>query len=245
MQIKAKIACAGDEGLSQFPGLPCHIEELGDGRGGIDESKLRAALANDQINIGSRDRKATLVFGAELISRVTMLLEKIVDAVNSDGSFAASLVDEDSSTHRKGKADRNLRKGRFVFCKTVVTSCLDGIHVRISVENPKSVCGNAILFAYEYAMLTAQAVIGIAEDIPKANVVMIDGEGASDLFAESRKVMYEGSEMRRRSSLRVYRENCPNRRADFCSPPCFGCELYRDGRCDINKLSETESADKD
>ena len=53
MQIKAKIACAGDEGLSQFPGLPCHIEELGDGRGGIDESKLRTALANDQINIGS------------------------------------------------------------------------------------------------------------------------------------------------------------------------------------------------
>lgn len=218
MRIVAKIATAGGAGLSRFPCLPCKVEELTGPDGRISDSRLRAALVMDQVTIGGKDELPELVFGAEYMGQVKNAIIKLSEKVNEDGECSSAVEDcdgdgsSDGSDHR---CERNMKRGRFVYCRTDITGCQDGIHAKLTVKNPRGVVGSAELFAYEYAVMCARILLYIKSQIHTTGVVLLEGEGCAGVIEAAKRSDAESEAARKAEVLKIKRANCTNRIGEF------------------------------
>ena len=189
MRIVAKIATAGLSGLSRFPVANYTIDECTSPDGRLDPAKTRRALDVEQVQIGSRDDLRVLAFTLEYLTQQRSVVEKMAENMNRDG-VAASVTDEkgvrtEAATPGDLRCERNMKKDRVAYVRTDITGCADGIHVRLSVQNPRDVVGHAELFAREYAIMCARILIYLRDAITTAKIVLIEGEGAQGVYADA------------------------------------------------------------
>jgi len=229
MRIVAKIATAGVAGLSRFPVANAEIDECLTPDGHLDESKARAALNCEQVQIASTDDRRVIAFGLEYLKQMESIVRHLAENINAQGETTAAVTDEkgcrtEAVTPGDRACERRMKKGRFAFCRTDITSCADGIHVKLTVQNPREVVGHTESFAYEFAVMCARILIYLKAEITTTDIVLIEGEGASGVFADA-------AAMNRRDDLRKLRDGCPNRVNGYCSPCKPDCPLYANGKC--------------
>ena len=227
MRIVAKIATAGVAGLSRFPVPNATIEECLTPDGRLDEYKARHALNCDQVQIGSKDDRRVIAFTMEYLKQMRSVVEHLAERVGPD---AASVDDEkgfrtSAATKNDRRCERNMKRGRHAFCRTDITGCADGIHARLTVQNPREAMGAAENFARDFAVMCARILIYLRENITTTHITLIEGDGASGVFADA-------AELDRRCALQRMRETCPNRvNGRYCSPIRPDCPLYQNGKC--------------
>jgi hypothetical protein len=231
MRITTKIATAGVAGLSRFPVPNATIEECLAPDGSLDESKVRKALDIEQVQIASTDDRRVLAFAMEYLKQTRSVVEHLAKqlgpseaAASPDGRAALGQCRTSAATSGDSRCERNMRKGRYAFVRTDITGCLDGIHVRLTVQNPREVVGNAELFAHEFAVMCARILNYLADEIANSQIILIPGENCDGIFAEAR-------ELDRRCDLRAKRDACPSLRNGYCSPFNPSCPLYHNGKC--------------
>lgn len=228
MRITAKIATAGVAGLSRFPVPNYTIDECASVDGRLDPAKTRRALDVEQVQIGSRDDNRVLAFALEYLTQQRSVVEKMAENLNRDG-VAASVTDEkgvrtEAATPGDLRCERNMKRDRVAYVRTDITGCADGIHVKLSVMNPRVVVGNAEPFAREYALICARILIYLREAITATRIVLIEGEGAYGVYSDAEA-------MNRRDDLAKLRASCDRLHNGNCSPCKFDCPLYRNGKC--------------
>lgn len=233
MRITAKIATAGVAGLSRFPVPNATIDECLAPDGRLDESKARAALNVDQIRVASTDTRRTVAFSMEYLKQIRSVVEHLAASLGAD----ASVDDErgyrtEAQTAGDRRCERNMRRNRVAYVRTDVTDCLDGIHVKLTVANPRETVGNAECFAHDYAVMCARVLNYLKDNITTARIVLIEGEGAAGIYDEARR-------LDERCDLRRRREGCANLRNGYCSPCQPDCPLYRNGKCKDPTKEET------
>ena len=229
MRIVAKIATAGVAGLSRFPVANAEIDECLTPDGRLDEAKARAALNCEQVQIASTDDRRVVAFSLEYLKQMRSVVERLAENINAQGEVAASVTDEkgcrtEAATPGDRACERRMKKGRFAFCRTDITSCADGIHVKLTVQNPREVVGHTESFAYEFAVMCARILIYLKAEIATTDIVLIEGEGAQGVYDDARK-------LNRRDDLRKLRAQCPNRVNGYCSPCKPDCPLFCNGKC--------------
>ena len=234
MRITAKIATAGVAGLSRFPVPNYTIDECASVDGRLDPAKTRRALDVEQVQIGSKDDNRVLAFTLEYLTQQRSVVEKMAENMNRDG-VAASVTDEkgvrtEAATPGDLRCERNMKRDRVAYVRTDVTGCADGIHVKLSVMNPRVVVGNAEPFAREYAVMCARILVYLREAITTARIVLIEGEGAQGVYADAEA-------MNRRDDLAKLRASCDRLHNGSCSPCKFDCPLYMNGKC-IDPMKE-------
>lgn len=228
MRITAKIATSGIAGLSRFPVPNYTIDECTAPDGRLDPVKTRRALDVEQVQIGSRDDLRVLAFTLEYLVQQRSVVERMAENMIRDG-VPASVSDEKgvrtfAATPGDRRCERNMKKDRVAYVRTDITGCTDGIHVRLSVMNPRIVVGDAERFARDYAIMCARILIYLREAITTAPIVLIEGEGASGVYADAEA-------MDRRDDLAKLRVSCDRLHNGSCSPCKFDCPLYRNGKC--------------
>lgn len=230
MRITAKIATAGEAGLSRFPCPNAEIDECLGPDGRMVEAKVRLALGCEQVQIGSKDGLPTLAFTMEYLKQMRSVVESLARKINENGGFEAGVIDEkgvrtEGSTDGDRRCERNMKKGRFAFFRTDVTDCLDGLHVKLSVQNPRAVVGNAENFAREFAVMCARILLYLQGEITSTPIVLIEGDGCQGVFSEAGEQERIGALVRRRAE-------CPRlAKGRFCTPIDPSCPLYRNGEC--------------
>ena len=229
MRIVAKIANSGSSCLSRFPVPDASVRECCNAAGRLDETKVRRALAVDQVQIGSKDDMPVLAFGLEYLSQQRAVVERLAHDLNASGDVAAAITDTrgvrtEPATPGDRRCERNMNHGRVAYFRTDVTSCRDGIHVKISVQNPRAVVGHTEAFARDYAVMCARILLYLRNSITTARIVLIEGDGADGIFAEARS-------LDRRDDLAKLRAACDRLHNGHCSPINPDCPLYRCGRC--------------
>lgn len=231
MRIVAKIATAGTAALSRFPLPNAEIEDCLTADGRLDEAKARKALDVDQIQIASTDDRRVVAFAMEYLKQTRAVVEHLAASL---GPGEASAVPDtphergyrtEAATEGDRRCDRNMRKGRFAFVRTDIYPAANGLRVRLTVQNPRAVVGNAENFAHEYAVMCARILRYLRENITTATISLVEGEGAAGVYDEA-------AELDRRCDLQRVRRNCPNRtETGYCSPICPDCPLYKNGKC--------------
>lgn len=231
MRIVSKIATAGIAGLSRFPVPSASIEECLAPDGSLDEGKVRKALDIDQVQIASTDDRRVLAFAMEYLKQTRSVVEHLAKQLgpteaeaSPDGRAALGQCRTSAATPGDSRCERNMRKGRYAFVRTDITGCLDGIHVRLTVQNPREVMGNAELFAHDFAVMCARILNYLADEIANSQIILIPGENCDNIFAEAR-------DLDRRIDLRKKRDACPNLCNGYCSPSNPSCPLYHNGKC--------------
>ena len=240
MRITAKIATAGVAGLSRFPVANYTIDECTAPDGRLDPAKTRRALDVEQVQIGSKDDLRVLAFTLESLTQQRSVVEKMAKNLTRDGIPASvssvspdgqAVLDPARSNYRTEAAtpgdrrcERNMKRDRVAYVRTDVTGCADGIHVKLSVMNPRDTVGNAISFARDYAVMCARILIYLREAITTARIVLIEGEGAQGVYADAEA-------MNRRDDLAKLRASCDRLHNGSCSPCKFDCPLYMNGKC--------------
>ena len=230
MRITAKIATAGEAGLSRFPCPNAEIDECLGPDGRMVESKVRRALDCEQVQVGSKDDLPTLAFSMEYLKQMRSVVENLARKLNENGGYEASVADDrgvrtEGATDGDRRCERNMKKGRFAFFRTDVTDCLDGIHVKLSVQNPRGVVGNAENFAREFAVMCARILLYLKGEITASQIVLIEGDGCRGVFAEAQ-------EQEDWWALAKRRAECPRlAKGRFCTPIDPSCPLYRNGEC--------------
>lgn len=234
MRITAKISSSAGAGLSRFPCLNSKMDDCLDSSGVLDEGKMRRALDCEQITFGSRDTRRVLCFALEYLEQMESVITKLSQELNRDGSQVATVERVESGAsvpHRVAQTpgdracERRMKRGRHAYCRTDITDCADGIHVRLSVQNPRDVVGNAEALAREYAVICARVLRYIKTNIHTAEIHLIEGDGAQGVLSDA-------AEADLACELRARRASCPNLTATgYCSPICPRCALYEKGRC--------------
>ena len=230
MRIVAKIATAGVSGLSRFPFPSATLQECLNAEGHLDEAKARRALDCDQIQVGSKDDRRTLAFGFEYLTQIESVVRHLAEQINRQGDAQASVRDAEkgyrayAETPGDRRCERNMEKGRYAFVRTDITSCADGIHVKLTIQNPKGVVGNAERFARDCGVMYARILIFLRSKITTSPIILLEGDGAKGIYDEA-------EEMNRRDDLAKKRSSCPNLHNGFCSPSNPSCPLYSTGRC--------------
>ncbi|MBO7685249.1 MAG: hypothetical protein J6V72_02625 [Kiritimatiellae bacterium] len=222
MRIVTKIATAGVSGLSRFPAPNATIDECCNADGKLDFAKARKALDCEQITTSDRDDLAVVAFALEYLKQ----LEGAVRRLSANPANGARTMDVRTApaTPEDRRTERNMAKGRHAYVRLDVTNCLDGLHVKLSVQNPHNVVGGALRFARDYAVMCAQILLYLRGAVTLRKIVLIEGEGASGVFAEA-------AEIERCRDLRRKRTECPRRVNGYCSPCQPDCPLYENGRC--------------
>ena len=228
MRITAKIATAGVAGLSRFPVANYTIDECTAPNGRLDPAKTRRALDVEQVQIGSKDDLRVLAFALVYPTQQRPVVEKMAENMNRDG-VAASVTDEkgvrtEAATPGDLRCERNMKRDRVAYVRTDITGCTDGIHVKLSVMNPRVVVGGAESFAREYAIMCARILVYLREAITTAKITLLEGEGAQGVYADAEA-------MNRRDDLAKLRASCDRLHNGSCSPCKFDCPLYRNGKC--------------
>jgi hypothetical protein len=72
--------------------------------------------------------------------------------------------------------------------------------------------------------MCARILIYLRDAITTAPIVLIEGEGASGVYADAKA-------MDRRDDLAKLRASCDRLHNGSCSPCKFDCPLYRNGKC--------------
>lgn len=230
MRIDAKIASAGAGGISRFPVLNATIDECIGPNGRLDPALVRKSLDVEQVQIGSKDDMRVMAFAMEYLTLQRAIVERLAAQIEKDGECAASVSDSTSGNRKDAtqfdrRSERRLNKGYVVYVRTDITGCQDGIHAKLSVRNPKGIVGNAESFARDYALRSARILNYMKGNIKTTAVVLIEGEGATGLFAEARGIDRMDDLERRRASCNRLVSGC------FCSPADPACPLYKNGRC--------------
>ena len=232
MRIVAKIATAGVSGLSRFPFPNASIDECLTPDGRLDEIKVRKALDCEQVQVASTDDLRVLAFAMEYLKQMASVVKHLADNLNRDGEVAAAVSDVDTSANYRTapatlgdrRCERNMNKGRFAFCRTDITGCADGIHAKLTIQNPRGVVGNAECFARDFAMMCARILLYLRENITTTRITLLEGEGASGIYAAA-------EDMNRRCDLAKLRASCAKCINGYCSPSTPDCPLYHNGKC--------------
>lgn len=228
MRIVAKIATAGVAGLSRFPVSKYTIDEcLVNGR--LDPIKTRQALNVEQVQIGSRDDFPVLAFTLEYLTQQRSVVERMAENINHSGETVATVTEDkgirtEAATLGDGKCERNMRRNRVAYVRTDISNCTDGLHVKLSVLNPKEVVGHTEKFAREYALICARIFLYLRDNIKTTKITLIEGEGVSGLYAEAEL-------MNKQQDLSSLRKSCNRLHNGNCSPCKFDCPLYHNGKC--------------
>ena len=228
MRITAKISAAGASSLHRFPVAQYSIDECKSEGRGLDLSKVRKALDVDGVQMGSRDDMPVLAFGLEYLFQQQSVVEHLAEKMNRQGDCEAGVreagIRTEAATPGDRRCERRMNKDLVAYVRTDITSCADGIHVKLSVMNPREVVGNAIVYAREFAVMCARILIYLREAIITAPIVLLEGEGASGIFADA-------DAMNRRDDFEKKRKSCPSHRNGFCSPSNPTCPYFSSGRC--------------
>lgn len=226
MRITAKITTAGVAGLSRFPVPNASIDECLGPDGRLDETKARRALAVDQVQTASTDTRRVFAFALEYLAQTRSVVEHMASDLGPDGATVCPEGVHTAPASKRDRAcERRMNRGSHAYCRTDVTDCADGIHVRLSVQNPREVVGNAERFAYEYAVMCARILLYLRRSVGAAAIVLIEGDGAKGVFADA-------AALDRRCALRDMRDVCGSRvNGCYCSPIRPDCPLYENGRC--------------
>lgn len=220
MRIVSKISTAGASGLSRIPVPAATIDECLDSQGRLDPVKARLALDIDQVQTASTDDRRVLAFALEYLTQIQSVVRHLTDSLAPRNNYRA-----EPATVGDRHCKRNMDKGRFTFVRTDITACRDGIHAKLSVQNPKEVIGNAEKVARDHAVMCAQILLYLKEKITTSPITLIEGDGAGGVY-------YEATALERRCDLRKKRDACPSRTASgYCSPIRPDCPLYLNGKC--------------
>lgn len=212
MRLTTKIATSGISGLSRFPTPRATFDQCLNEQGRLDPIKARHALNCEQIQIGSNDDIPCMAFTFEFLRQM--------EAVSSHFEPKAKL-----DTKNEARCERNLKKGRYAFCRTDITSCLDGIHVKLSIHNPREVVGNTENYARIFGVFCARILLYLKSSITTTTVHLLEGEGAEGIYEEGQMEEQRAVNARKRKT-------CPNRKNGcFCSPIDKTCPLYENGKC--------------
>lgn len=230
MRIVAKIASAGTGGVSRFPVLNASIDECLGPDGHLDPALVRKSLDLEQVQFGSKDDLRVMAFAMEYLTLQRSIVERLAAQIEKGGECAATVADV--PTHRQEpvvpsdqRSERRLNRGRVVYVRTDITGCADGIHAKLSVQNPKGVVGHSESFARDYALMCARMLNYLKDNIKTSEIVLIEGEGVAGIYDEARNRDREDELSRRRAT-------CHRRiLGGFCSPSDPSCPLFKNGRC--------------
>ena len=231
MRITSKIATAGVAGLSRFPVPNATIDECLAPDGTLDEGKVRRALDIEQVQIASNDDRRVLAFAMEYLKQTRSVVEHLAAnlgpdeaSASPDGQAGLGQYRTSAATPGDSRCERNMRKGHYAFVRTDITGCRDGIHVRLTVRNPREVVGNAELFAHEFAVMCARILNYLKDEINTSQIVLLPGENCDNIFDEARQ-------LDRDADLAKKRAACDRLHNGYCSPACPTCPLYHQGKC--------------
>lgn len=232
MKITSKIATSGTAGMSRFPIPNADIDECRNDKGFLDEMKVRSALSVDQIQIGQKDDKPVVVFAIEYLHQLRSVVTYMSDHIKTANERERKQrVHAHADSAADKRCERRLNKGRHAFATTVITSCLDGLHVKLSYANPRGVVGDAERLAHDYTVMCARILIYLQQEVTACKITLIEGENCAGILEEARKDNAIAEEYSRRKELSAMRVACPNRQGGFCSPSNPKCSLYCNGRC--------------
>lgn len=228
MRITIKIASSGASRLHRFPVAKYSIDECKNAGKGLDLVKVRQSLSVDGVQIADKDDMPVFAFALAYLSQQQSVLSHLAEKLNKEGDCSAGVhevgIRDESATPSDLRCLRRMNKDQVAYVRTDVTGCADGIHAKLSVMNPREVVGNTIFHAHDCAVLCARILIYLREAITTAPVVLLEGEGASGIYAEAEA-------MNRRDDFEKKRKTCPSHRNGFCSPSNPDCPYYAVGRC--------------
>ena len=231
MRMVARIATAGESGLSRFPVMEKTIEECLNEKGELVESKIRSALNIEGVTFSSKDNLPVMHFCAEFMKQVRSVVEQMA---KSDGSNVrtGSGKDEDS------KCERRMDKGMFAFVRVDVDFVGDHIRARLGYSNPRNVVGCTELFAHDFAEMCARILNFMSKVFARVAGVKVElasGDNCERIFDEAMEteqwIERKKEALRIRDELIEKRKHCPYARLGFCSPVQIGCPCLRDGYC--------------
>lgn len=222
MRLTTKIATSGVSGLSRFPTPRATFDECLGPDGRLDMTKARVALDCEQIQVGSNDDLKCLAFTFEYLRQ----MRSVANHLDPDNASTKE-VPLANAPRQSGetRCERNMRKGRYAYCRTDITSCQDGIHVKLSVQNPKEVVGVTENFARMFAIMCARILLYLKDNISTTTLHLIEGEGAKAIYEEAFAEEEKCALARKRKSCRRLKNGC------YCSPIDVSCPLYCNGKC--------------
>lgn len=234
MRITMRIAAAGTTYYSRFPGIASDMAEWKDADGNFDAAKFREELrdCDDFVQFSSNDSRRVITLSFEFLRQIC-------------GTFSKAARDPDANARMtiEKPVDRSLvrkmEREQFGFVRFDIDEFGGALRVRVGVANPKSVVGNVVKNARDFAVDCARVLLCLREQLKgHADVVLAGREGCEDIFDEA--VWRDKRAIARDEvdTANAKRMTCSRRLGAYCSPSDPRCRCYCDGKCIAVELGE-------
>lgn len=183
MRLTIRISACGERALSQFPFMRRSIEECCDENGKLDESIAREALKGDLVTFDSKDNCTTCAMALEYIRHLHSCLDHMDDS--SDGSDDACGRREEQIAHRK------MDSGKVVFVRMTIREKGDAIRLIYEIGNPYDIKGNALTYAWNFAVMCYRIGIWLREGFARGcnkTLILEEGKGADGIADEAARL---------------------------------------------------------
>lgn len=241
MRITARIATAGQAGMSRFPVPSKTVDECKKPDGTLDDGLVSQALNCEGVMSSSDDNLAVKAFTLEYLKQQRSVVERLAET--GYGSVATE-GDEQTSVHTTAKTrldascERRLAKGRCAFVRSDIDMRQGRIRVRLSYANPREVVGYTEEFAGYYAEMCARILVYLRAEFKRLSnqeILLVEGENCAGIFkrAEDANDWFDRRDAARADVERrnAKRRSCPSMVNGYCSPSNPKCECYLNGRC--------------
>lgn len=183
MRLTTRISACGGKAISKFPFMRRTIEECCDENGTLDEGLARDALKGDFVSFDSKDNSTTCAMALEYIRHLHACLDHLDDSDESS--------DDDAYGKEVTIAHRKMDSGKVVFVRLTIREKGDAIRLIYEIGNPYDIKGNALTYAWNFAVMCYRIGIWLKEGFAKGCgkvLILEEGKGASGIAEEAARL---------------------------------------------------------
>ena len=186
MRLTTRISACGDKAISKFPFMRRTIEECCDKNGTLNEAIARESLKGDLVSFDSKDNSTTCAMALEYIRHLHACLDHLDDS------------DEDASGKEVSITHRKMDSGKVVFVRLTIREKGDAIRLIYEIGNPYDIKGNALTYAWNFAVMCYRIGIWLKEGFAKGCgkvLILEEGKGARGIAEESARLNAKDAEL--------------------------------------------------
>ena len=183
MRLTTRISACGEKAISKFPFMRRTIEECCDENGILNEAIAREALKGDLVSFDSKDNSTTCAMALEYIRHLHACLDHLDDSDESS--------DDDAYGKEVTIAHRKMDSGKVVFVRLTIREKGDAIRLIYEIGNPYDIKGNALTYAWNFAVMCYRIGIWLKEGFAKGCgkvLILEEGKGASGIAEEAARL---------------------------------------------------------
>lgn len=229
MRINARIAVAGERGISRFPTVPDDDCIGKDGK--LDESRARQILSTEELITWAKDDDtAVMAFAIEFLRQLKNVVEWMNKQPDVDVRYGVA------KTKLERRCTNKLEHGRYCHARVEIKRKADHISAKVQWSNPQGIVGEAAdTIPPDFALLCVQVMMCIGDEIKKRGgieVRIIEGENCEGYIAKARAINAENDRQLKVKALLEMRGACTRRVSEYCSPANPTCACFKEGgRC--------------